>query len=157
MYGWDDSDIEEEMQSDSEDEEMSRRRVARQPSDNGPRKIKIVIRDAAYYTWQALIYYLYTDDITFAPLASFFIPAAADPMTQATSTKTAAFRQTRPDSISTSARLPESAAAGRRAWIETWVAERQASGDWPANVPRPVSAKAIFRLADVSAVLLCRW
>jgi hypothetical protein len=152
LYGWDDSDIDEEMQSDSEEDDTPRRPIARQPSNNGPRKIKIVIRDAAYYTWQALIYYLYTDDITFAPLASSFIPPSTDSMDQPLQAKTASLRPTQSASASTSARLPDSAAEGRRAWIKTWVAEREASGTWPANAPRPVSAKAIFRLADVSAV-----
>lgn len=152
MFGWDDSDIDEEMQTDSEDEDIPRRPFARQPSDNGPRKTKIVIRDAAYYTWQALIYYLYTDDITFAPLASSFIPEGADSIDRPISATSASFRQIQPVPMPTSGGLNDSGAAGRRAWIKAWVAERDADGDWPANAPRPVSAKAIFRLADVSSL-----
>lgn len=140
------------MQTDSEDEDIPRRPFARQPSDNGPRKTKIVIRDAAYYTWQALIYYLYTDDITFAPLASSFIPEGADSIDRPISATSASFRQIQPVPMPTSGGLNDSGAAGRRAWIKAWVAERDADGDWPANAPRPVSAKAIFRLADVSSL-----
>lgn len=150
MFGWDDSDIDEEMQTDSEDEDTPRRPFARPPSENGPRKTTIVIRDAAYYTWQALIYYLYTDDITFAPLASSFIPEGADSTDRPISATSASFRQFQPALTATSA-VNDSGAAGRRAWIKAWVAERLANGDWPTNAPRPVSAKAIFRLADVSS------
>ncbi|KAJ9109870.1 hypothetical protein QFC19_001849 [Naganishia cerealis] len=152
LYGWDDSDIEEEMQSDGEDkagDSSSTRPPIRESTGNGPRKSKVVIRDAAYSTWQALIYYLYTDEITFAPLASTFIPneaESADRPVSRTSQTLIPLRST-PFTNTTTA-LWNDGIAGRKQWIKMWLTEREANENWPDNAPKPCSAKAIFRLAD---------
>lgn len=147
LYGWDDSDIDEEMHSDSEDGPLSsdRRQSTGTSHNDGPRKTKIVIRDAAYTSWQALIYWLYTDEIVFAPLASTFISAEPD-CDQTSRAVSGRPTHVRPASIVS----PDRGGAGRTAWIQAWVEEREGSEDWPENAPRPCSAKAIFRLADVS-------
>lgn len=43
-----------------------------------PRKTVILVNDIPYSTYRALIYYLYTDNIVFAPLASQFMASALD-------------------------------------------------------------------------------
>lgn len=154
LHGWDDSDIEEEMESDGHEQagfSLSNSTRIRESNGTGPRKTKIVIRDAAYNTWQALIYYLYTDEITFAPLASTFIPLEAETGDRPVSAVVYASSQPRSSRASnTTTPLTDNGIAGRKEWIKAWVAERQADENWPENAPRPCSAKAIFRLADVS-------
>ncbi|KAJ9106283.1 hypothetical protein QFC21_001428 [Naganishia friedmannii] len=151
LYGWDDSDIEEEMGSDGEEQaaQSSIRPRIRESTGNGPRKTKIVIRDAAYKTWQALIYYLYTDEITFAPLASTFIPVESESVDHPGSATFPAVPQSRSTRApNTTTPLIDNGIAGRKEWIMTWLSERQANENWPENAPKPCSAKAIFRLAD---------
>jgi hypothetical protein len=132
------------MQSDTEDQPTSSNRTSstENSSNNGPRKTKIVIRDAAYTTWQALVYWLYTDEIVFAPLASTFISAEPDAEDHTGSSARAGGTSLKS--------TPDRGGAGRTAWIKAWIAEREGSDEWPENAPRPCSAKAIFRLADVS-------
>lgn len=136
------------MQSDTEDQPTSsgRKPPTGNSSSNGPRKTKIVIRDAAYTSWQALIYWLYTDEIVFAPLASTFISAESD---AGDHTGRSAPSGTGAGGISSTS-TPDRGGAGRTEWIKAWMAEREGSDEWPENAPRPCSAKAIFRLADVS-------
>jgi hypothetical protein len=124
---------------DDEDEDVEMEPI---PSI-GPRKHEVVIRDAAYRTWKALVYYLYTDIITFAPLASSFIPSS-----------TAAIDTPRSSSHRSNSHLAGVAAMdgpvrGRREWIKTWIKENGGAEGHLAQ-PAPCSAKAIYRLADVS-------
>lgn len=109
----------------------------------GPSKTQKVIREASYRTWKALIYYLYTDIITFAPLTSSFIPPAA-PVGEPLPTT-----PSRPNSLP-SGFAAEAPVTGRHAWIQTWMAENREGGG-ELRQPAPCSAKAIYRLADVRA------
>ncbi|EJD41831.1 hypothetical protein AURDEDRAFT_186281 [Auricularia subglabra TFB-10046 SS5] len=79
----------------------------------------VVVRDSAYSTYRALLYYLYTDMIIFAPLSSSFTPASAP---------------------SAGAAEPTT----RRQWIYTWSAQHP---DLAQSVS-PCSAKSMYRLAD---------
>lgn len=85
---------------------------------------------------------LYTDIIYFAPLASSFDGSGA---------LSSATRHTRSGSASLTGVEPHT----RREWIAAWLEERGIAEDdmsssdvQPAFVPRPVSAKAVYRLAD---------
>lgn len=116
----------------------------------GPRKTRVVVRDAAWSTWWAVLYYLYTDVIYFAPLSSSFAVRS---------------RHMRTGSIATTL-SGSSEPSSRREWIADWLSERGMASDTPtigvgiaglqggeeastAPVgPRPVSAKAVYRLAD---------
>jgi len=114
--------------------------IAHQRSNAGPDKTKIVIRDAAYRTWFALIYYLYTDVIIFAPLSSSFIdkPDNSDTARESTSrSATSADNQVL------------KGIRGRKEWLDLWTSEMLSrNGNYQG--PTPCSAKAIYRLADVS-------
>lgn len=142
----DDSDMEEEALSDDDDQDRddTRRRSTQDLASLGPKKAQVVVRDAACRTWQALLYYLYTDMIVFAPLASTFMPEGVSRDTDSASG--AGRGSTRP---ATNESIRE-----RRAWIRTWRAERMSGpsggGGQQLKVPEPCSAKAIYRLADVS-------
>jgi hypothetical protein len=52
---------------------QSKRRAFRSAASQ--RKAKVVITDASYKTFKALLYYLYTDTVVFAPLTSSFLAA----------------------------------------------------------------------------------
>ncbi|GHJ88399.1 hypothetical protein NliqN6_4801 [Naganishia liquefaciens] len=143
LYGWDDSDIEDEMRSDSEDWPTARIPSNKVTCNTGPPKTKIVIRDAAYASWQALIFYLYSDEIVFAPLASSFIAVEPEPNGDHPGVRTSERA-----SHNRTTSLPDRGGSGRTEWIKAWMAEREGRDEWPENAPRPCSAKAIFRLAD---------
>ena len=117
--------------------------IARERSNMGPSMTKIVIRDAAYRTWFALIYYLYTDVIIFAPLSSSFIdkPDNSD---------TAGGSRSRPATSTDNQVLK--GIRGRKEWLDVWTSEMfSRNGNYQG--PTPCSAKAIYRLADVSGRL----
>jgi hypothetical protein len=117
--------------------------VARERSNAGPSKTKIVIRDAAYRTWFALIYYLYTDVIIFAPLSSSFIDKPDNRDTAGGSTA-------RPAIAADNQVLK--GIRGRKEWLDVWTSEMLSrNGNYQG--PTPCSAKAIYRLADVSGSL----
>ncbi len=107
----------------------------------GPPKTQKVIREASYRTWKALIYYLYTDIITFAPLTSSFIPPASSVVDVSPPTS-------RRQSSLPSGFVADAPVSGRHAWIQTWIAENRDETGNP-RLPAPCSAKAIYRLADV--------
>ncbi|KAH7914269.1 hypothetical protein BJ138DRAFT_1144217 [Hygrophoropsis aurantiaca] len=111
----------------------------------GPKKLRVVIRDVAYTTYKAVLYYIYTDVIVFAPLSSSFSPAARPAKAVETSlpapssesqsnlldgqkNATQADNQTNPPTT-------------RKDWIKRW---QQSHLERPA----PCSAKAVYRLAD---------
>lgn len=132
-----DSDMEEECLSDDEDDAAIRTSVSRKRAgDVGPQKTKIVIRDAAFRTWYALVYYLYTDVIVFAPLASSFINKS-----DAVDAATGSGRSKQADENQILKGIK-----GRKQWLETWMTER---AEGSLQEPIPCSAKAIYRLADV--------
>ncbi|KAI0084787.1 hypothetical protein BDY19DRAFT_1077254 [Irpex rosettiformis] len=132
----------------------------------GPKKVKVIIRDVAYSTYRAVLNYIYTDTIAFAPLASTFHIHHLQADTSETNTPTygklhghlgsslslstpaapAAEGQTLP---LTTPKAPQSGDANalipqfpsRKAWIADWEKKNP-------NRPRPCSAKAVYRLAD---------
>ncbi|RDX50240.1 hypothetical protein OH76DRAFT_1380865 [Lentinus brumalis] len=107
----------------------------------GPKKTRVVVRDVAYSTYRAVLYYIYTDMILFAPLSSSFL-STSSPSTVAHHTSSV---------VSTPAALPREtppltgpAVVGprsRREWIAEW--ERTNPGRM-----RPPSAKSVYRLAE---------
>ena len=144
--------MEEECLSDDdqEDDETTTRltpasRKLHQPGSTvaGPTKTRIVIRDAAFRTWYALIYYLYTDVIVFAPLASSFINKPDNATSSAASTT-----RSRQVADQTDNQILKGI-KGRREWLETWITEMEVRTEGMQE-PVPCSAKAIYRLADVS-------
>lgn len=152
--------MEEECLSDDEDEvpmirsnlgdasrpaTQNRNQAGSGSSVVGPTKTKIVVRDAAFRTWYALIHYLYTDVIVFAPLSSSFIEKS-DPVDTA-----APARSSRQADRSENQILK--GIKGRKEWLETWVTEMDTRAEGTPE-PVPCSAKAIYRLADVSTLLI---
>ncbi|KAG8822097.1 hypothetical protein FRC19_006709 [Serendipita sp. 401] len=131
----------------------------------GPPKLRVVVRDAAYATYRAVLYYLYTDSIIFAPLASSFLHKSkrhtrsqsqrvtADAPTDIPRDGEDSMSSTRPGLSRRSTQLPpggegmvlvttaSSGATTRGQWIKAWEIEN------PGR-PLPCSAKAVFRLAD---------
>ncbi|TFK52200.1 hypothetical protein OE88DRAFT_1657312 [Heliocybe sulcata] len=109
----------------------------------GPSKMRVVVRDVAYNTYFAVLYYIYTDCITFAPPASSFL-SPADPGQPSTtaqsgsdSTNNANVRSNAPVETHTVSSAP----ASRKDWVRDW--QRKHPGQ-----PTPCSAKAVYRLAD---------
>lgn len=159
-----DSDMEDESSLDQEDEEHEAHASAGFKGDrdvatdrhNGPPKTRIVVTDAAYRTWYALIYYLYTDVIIFAPLSSSFITHrdSATPAPSAAPNPMAKSHKPTHKSNASVASIESLAAErgvqGRRQWLETWKTDNK-DQNGQCKGPLPCSAKAIYRLADVSA------
>ncbi|EMD31420.1 hypothetical protein CERSUDRAFT_163065 [Gelatoporia subvermispora B] len=94
----------------------------------GPRKTRVVVRDASYATYRAVLYYIYTDTITFAPLASSFL-----------------HRPSETDSANIAA--PDARPHSRTEWLAQWDV-RHNTPEAPSRRPQPCSAKAVYRLAD---------
>ncbi|WVQ97835.1 hypothetical protein IAU59_004950 [Kwoniella sp. CBS 9459] len=133
----------------------------------GPKKTRVVVRDAAWSTWWAVLYWIYTDEIYFAPLTSSF----EHQIRSTTSSGPSGL-----PSASAFASNPEDGPKTRAEWISKWMLEHDidsppnpssrfggigiggSSGDDRHNQdddggelklgPRPVSAKAVYRLAD---------
>ncbi|KAG8685884.1 hypothetical protein FRC11_009894 [Ceratobasidium sp. 423] len=108
------------------------------PPVPGPTKTPVVVRDVAYVTYKAFLYYLYTDMIVFAPLKSQFM----------CSSPSAGFAQTLQLPTSSDGAPMNSPGIGvtgrsdsRKGWLKNWEA------NYPDR-PVPCSAKAIYRLAD---------
>lgn len=129
----------------------------------GPLKARVVVRDVACATYYALLYYLYTDWINFAPLSSSFINVPGPyirsanvtpgfgglgPNAQSYFGSATGAPASRPRSALTvgNAGAANSSADDepprtRKDWIKRWMAAN------PSR-PAPVSAKAIYKLAD---------
>ncbi|KAM5538632.1 hypothetical protein V8D89_007661 [Ganoderma adspersum] len=122
----------------------------------GPKKARVVVKDVAYATYRAVLYYIYTDMIAFAPLSSTFL-GAAPPLPPATSgsvvsTPSALASENQPPAFarvggqqsqsSFSVSSADAAAARSR---KDWIAEWERSNP---DRPRPPSAKSVYRLAD---------
>lgn len=122
-------------------------------------KIKIVVRDAAYTTYRAMLYYvsthlifsrardiqywqIYTDNIVFAPLSSSFLAMSREhtgfgtPIETVPSTSSEGCQMTGPKRVAT-----HDSAHSRAEWIRDWVRNN------PGR-PSPCSAKSIYRIAD---------
>ncbi|ORY26879.1 hypothetical protein BCR39DRAFT_539919 [Naematelia encephala] len=139
-----DDGIAAEVQTNTKREITPGRTLSEQGVVMGPKKTRVVVRDAAWSTWWAILYYLYTDTIYFAPLSSSF--AHGSPTSSSSTSMLTT--HSRPGSM-TSAALPAPLTLDlktRQQWIQAWSAERGMTRDIPG--PRPVSAKAVYRLAD---------
>ncbi|EIM86087.1 uncharacterized protein STEHIDRAFT_147607 [Stereum hirsutum FP-91666 SS1] len=110
----------------------------------GPVKQRVTVKDVAYTTYRAVLHYLYTDTIRFAPLSSSFLstPPPAPIPTSASQTpagdsqsQLGATLRTQGDSFSS---FP---ARSRRDWLQQWQQNNPGK-------PLPCSAKAVYRLAD---------
>ncbi|OAX42125.1 hypothetical protein K503DRAFT_683973 [Rhizopogon vinicolor AM-OR11-026] len=113
----------------------------------GPKKMRVVIRDVAYATYKAVLYYIYTDVIVFAPISSSF-SSTAQKSRAPTITLTV---QAPSDSQSNLVDVPKAVASTetpttRREWIRKW------QRGHPER-PSPCSAKAVYRLADKLGLL----
>ncbi|PVF98434.1 hypothetical protein CPB86DRAFT_784877 [Serendipita vermifera] len=141
------------------------------PGVPGPPKTRVMITDVAYSTYRAVLYYLYTDSIIFAPLASSFyhksrrnIRASVQRATGDISSETQrngeeSMTNVRPNLSRRSTQVPppgseaggsvvgaastgdDGSPATRAQWIREWGYEN------PGR-PLPCSAKAVYRLAD---------
>ncbi|OCF37555.1 hypothetical protein I317_06267 [Kwoniella heveanensis CBS 569] len=135
-------------------EKQAPSRVARDTI--GPKKTRVVVRDAAWSTWWAVLYWIYTDEIYFAPLTSSFEHQ---------------IRSSNSSGPLGSTSGPEDGPKTRAEWISKWMMEHDidpppapsiaSSRGFGGSVqdaqdddedltlgPRPVSAKAVYRLAD---------
>ncbi|KAI0045686.1 hypothetical protein FA95DRAFT_1495126 [Auriscalpium vulgare] len=111
---------------------------------SGPPKQRVVVRDVAYATYRAVLYYLYTDAIWFAPLSSSFLAAPAPPahaMMHTPNDSQANLGAVMRSAPTQGEAYAAAAASSRREWIRDWA--RNNSGR-----PLPCSAKAVYRLAD---------
>ncbi|KAG1745859.1 uncharacterized protein EDB91DRAFT_1236190 [Suillus paluster] len=104
----------------------------------GPKKMRVVIRDVAYATYRAVLYYIYTDVIVFAPISS-------------SAPTIASTAQAPSDSQSNLLDAPKTGAStenptSRREWIRKW------QQGHPGR-PSPCSAKAAYRLADSESII----
>ncbi|KAF5382447.1 hypothetical protein D9615_003009 [Tricholomella constricta] len=105
-------------------------------------KFTVVVKDVAYTTYLALLYYLYTDTIVFAPLSSSFIAKNRPPATPISTTSQPSTPSEIQGNTSTQKRISQQeSATSRREWILEW--KRNNTGR-----PAPCSAKAAYRLAD---------
>ncbi|KZV61512.1 hypothetical protein PENSPDRAFT_759388 [Peniophora sp. CONT] len=112
-----------------------------------PPRMRVVVRDVAYSTYKAVLYYLYTDIIHFAPLSSTFYatrgpaPAPVQAANESHVTLVGGISgktgQSAADTFS--GQMPSS--GSRKEWIREWA---------QVNPGRPLacSAKAVYRLAD---------
>ncbi|KAF9527601.1 hypothetical protein CPB83DRAFT_393844 [Crepidotus variabilis] len=105
----------------------------------GPPKVKIEVKDVAYTTYRAVLYYIYTDNIVFAPLSSSFRSPSDDKSSILDST---------PSTPSECCEVPgsriyhsEGSSSTRAEWIREWMKTN------PGR-PAPCSAKSVYRLAD---------
>jgi hypothetical protein len=112
----------------------------------GPKKMRVFIRDVAYATYKAVLYYIYTDVVVFAPISSSFISTA-----QKRSPTIMSTAQAPSDSQSNLLDVPKAGSStetptSRREWIRKWQQSH------PGR-PSPCSAKAVYRLADKLGLL----
>ncbi|PPQ89651.1 hypothetical protein CVT25_013838 [Psilocybe cyanescens] len=99
-------------------------------------KMTIVVRDAAYNTYRAMLYYVYTDNVVFAPLSSSFLAAPLPPAESIPSTPSEGCQV--PGVRRVFSRDPSSS---RPEWIRDWMSAN------PGR-PAPCSAKSMYRIAD---------
>jgi hypothetical protein len=116
----------------------------REPDRRKRRKVNVL--DSAYLTFKALLFFLYTDTVEFAPLTSSFLPADITVANDYgnTSISSAAGTETGRGSNKPTGNFAKEMAKAhrkRRATIEHY---RERNPDKPT----PCSAKAMYRLAD---------
>ncbi|KAI0252186.1 hypothetical protein BJV78DRAFT_1125024 [Lactifluus subvellereus] len=105
----------------------------------GPPKLRVVVKDVAYVTYRAVLYYLYTDRIRFAPLSSCFL-SSHSPGNSCMQTPNDSQASLGSATRAAPAEL-HGGASSRREWIQEWIRGN------PGH-PSPCSAKAVYRLAD---------
>lgn len=117
----------------------------REPNRRKRRKVNVL--DSAYPTFKALLFFLYTDTVEFAPLTSSFLPAeiAADDSTDGAGSvnlfgSSVPVRRSR-DAVGGLVEEMAKAHHKRKAVIEAY-SERN------PDKPTPCSAKAMYKLAD---------
>ncbi|KIK94340.1 hypothetical protein PAXRUDRAFT_828092 [Paxillus rubicundulus Ve08.2h10] len=116
------------------------------PIPPGPKKMRVVIGDVAYATYIAVLYYIYTDVIVFAPLSSSFT-AIASPSRSTTMAAMATPSDSQSNSLDChKAPVPADNPTSRGEWVKKWQQGR------PGR-PAPCSAKAVYRLADKLGLL----
>ncbi|KAF6757529.1 hypothetical protein DFP72DRAFT_891381 [Ephemerocybe angulata] len=111
--------------------------------DGGPRSMTVVVKDVAYSTYKAILYYMYTDTIVFAPLSSSFSNSKVKspprtPMAQISNPMIAAESS---NQMPGPKRILGDPPSSRAEWIVEWMQEN------PGR-PAPCSAKAVYRVAD---------
>ncbi|KAJ2935132.1 hypothetical protein H1R20_g1985, partial [Candolleomyces eurysporus] len=105
-----------------------------------PQTMAIVIKDVAYSTYKAILYYIYTDTIVFAPLSSSFShsklrsPPSGTPVVGPAS-------ESSNNVLGGPKRNAGDGPTTRAEWIVEW------TKDNPGR-PAPCSAKAVYRVAD---------
>ncbi|TFK27990.1 hypothetical protein FA15DRAFT_701372 [Coprinopsis marcescibilis] len=107
----------------------------------GPSKTVIIVKDVAYRTYKALLYWLYTGQIVFAPLSSSFHNNLSRSTSETSSLGSQAAPGADGGSQQPGSRRVEPPASSRYEWIKNWARE------FP-NRPEPCSAKAVYRVAD---------
>ncbi|KAH9980056.1 hypothetical protein BGW80DRAFT_1272964 [Lactifluus volemus] len=105
----------------------------------GPPKLRVVVKDVAYVTYRAVLYYLYTDRIRFAPLSSCFLSSHSPGNSRLETPHDSQV------SLGSATRVGPTeilgGASSRREWAQEWIRGN------PGH-PMPCSAKAVYRLAD---------
>ncbi|PFH53913.1 hypothetical protein AMATHDRAFT_136448 [Amanita thiersii Skay4041] len=106
-------------------------------------KLRVIVRDTAYSTYRAVLFYLYTDSIVFAPLSSSFTSSdeTSPIVTSANTSVTALDVQGSSGTAKKSTKGGMPPAVSRKEWIQEWCSTN------PGR-PVPCSAKAVYRLAD---------
>ncbi|RDB17958.1 hypothetical protein Hypma_000942 [Hypsizygus marmoreus] len=105
-------------------------------------KMTVVVKDVAYKTYFALLYYIYTDMIVFAPLSSSFVARNRAPTSPTlTPAQPATPSEPQGNAASNKRSSQQDSAKTRREWIQEWQKNN------PGR-PAPCSAKAAYRLAD---------
>ncbi|KAJ1024292.1 hypothetical protein NDA18_004463 [Ustilago nuda] len=147
----------------------------RRKSDEAPgtsahtskKRRKVIVHDAAYATYKALLYYLYTDTVAFAPLHSHFYSQTTTPDNSATVQENLDLSETKPSDSSTASATYAGSESGldssrctsttnptgsfakdrRRAHLQRQhVIDEYCSSN--TSIPSPCSAKSMYRLAD---------
>jgi hypothetical protein len=111
---------------------------------HGPSKLHVVVKDVAYTTYRAVLYYIYTDTIVFAPLSSSFNSsqvAASSSASLPTQLLSESQNNTNVTRATQGDILAKSGPTSRSGWINEWQSNN------PGR-PTPCSAKAVYRLAD---------
>lgn len=146
-----------------DDDDDAMRVTNDQDSIPGPKKTKVVVKDVAYATYFAFLYYLYTDSIVFSPLTSDFLAKSASEPVSASSTSNSDAQHQPQSGYSPSSShnnnnssstahgpayqnhmLGENGEASHRSrsdWVRAWMHANPGK-------PAPCSAKACYRLAD---------
>lgn len=112
----------------------------------GPRKMRVVIRDVAYATYKAVLYYIYTDVIVFAPLSSSFTASVLQQQRRAASIPPHGPSESQSSLVDNHKCISVENPTTRREWIKRWQQYHPAQ-------PPPCSAKAVYRLADKLGLL----